>query len=283
VVADAEGTLFPLLVLLNARVAWGWLWLWRSARGGWSETLANLQSAADCTMRAPILTGLDWILYVHLAHPPLQLSPMKLIAMGYAALSARRALSPTAPKWFWMAVSVLIVCTWTVVGFVLVLPIMVVPGLALTVPAPLAALTLGCLGGLLVASRRNCTTRRVAVTGLSVGAGALLANVVAFGLIGDVLGSLVAIQDMLGSALPAAGGVTSSGSLAPLGAAAGGFAGFVSGMVDLILALVGALLGGLLAEHPPAQHGVRLVSLSETQPSPERDTADYSHPASRSA
>jgi hypothetical protein len=173
------------------------------------------------------------------------------------------------------------------VGFVLVLPIMVVPGLALTVPAPLAALALGCLGGLLVASRRNCTTRRVVVTGLSVGAGALLANVVAFGLIGYVLGSVAAIQDMLGSALPFPREVTSSSTLAPLGAAAGGFAGFVSGLVDLILALVGALLGGLLAEHPPAHHALRPVGPNETQPSPRTggvsDTAAYSHPASRSA
>jgi hypothetical protein len=169
---------------------------------------------------------------------------------------------------YYMAVRVLVVCTWTAVAFVLVLAIMVVPGLALTVPAPLAALTLGCLGGLVVTRHQRSTTRQVTVAGLCVGVGALLANVVAFGLIGYVLGSLSAIQDMLRTTLPVAQAQAGTGSIASFGAVAGGLAGFVSGLVDLILAVVGALVGGLLADHPPAQKRARRADWSAAQPLP---------------
>src|SRR5438067_1030445 len=101
-----------------------------------------------------------------------------------------RLMTIAARRWFWLVVSVVLVCTWTAVSFVLVLVIMLVPGLALTTPVTLTALTLGCLGGLLVNRRAGSTARQVVVAGLSVGAGALLARVVAFGLIGYVLGSL---------------------------------------------------------------------------------------------
>jgi hypothetical protein len=169
-----------------------------------------------------------------------------------------------ARRWFRAAVMVVVVCVWTAVAFVLVLTIMLVPGLALTVPAPLAALMLGCLGGLLITQHPGSTTRQVLVAGSSVGVGALLANMLAFGLIGYVLASLPAIQDMLQTAVFQIGTAGSPGLMAPLGAAAGGFAGFVSGVVDLILAVVGALVGGLLAEHLPAQKRVRLVHSSAT-------------------
>jgi hypothetical protein len=49
--------------------------------------------------------------------------------------SSGRFPTVAARRWFRAAAMVLVVCVWTAVAFVLVLTIMLVPGLALTVPA----------------------------------------------------------------------------------------------------------------------------------------------------
>jgi hypothetical protein len=144
---------------------------------------------------------------------------------------------------------------WFLGAFAVVLGATFVPVMGADILASGLSLLLGVAAAWWLLRTPGHTPVQATTLSAIVGLGTLLASVVAFVVLGMVLGNVPAIQELVRNSEPHPEARVPYDWIPGLGAALGGLVGFGIGIVNLLLATIGGLITGLIIS--PERHSLR--------------------------
>jgi hypothetical protein len=144
---------------------------------------------------------------------------------------------------------------WFFGAFAVVLGATFVPLIGADILAPGAALGIGVAAAWWLLRTPGHTVTQATALAAIAGAGALVASVMAFVLLGTVLGNMPAIQELIRNSEPHPEARVPYEWIPGLAAGLGGLVGLGIGIVNLLLATLGGLIGALVIS--PQRRGVQ--------------------------
>lgn len=138
----------------------------------------------------------------------------------------------------------------SILAFVVVTLVSLIPYLGTFVIAPLAALAIGAAAGRRAATvARDRAANEAAWAGTLVGVAALIGSIVGLALLITFVVDIPAVQEFIRSSEPNPEARIPYEWMVPLGALSGVVVGFFVGLFDLLLALGGGLVAGWIVNH----------------------------------
>lgn len=140
---------------------------------------------------------------------------------------------------------------WFLGAFVAILGVTFVPVMGADILAPGVSLVLGVAAAWWLLRTPGHTAVQATTLSAIVGLGTLLGSVVAFVVLGMVLGNVPAIQELIRNSEPHPEARVPYSWIPGLGATLGGLVGFGIGLVNLLLATIGGLVTALIDSPEP--------------------------------